>query len=80
MDINEVLVVLSEIEQDDTVPRNIRSKVREATVILQEPTVRTKRVKVDHIIQELDDLGNDPNLPAHTRTQIWEVISNLESV
>ncbi len=80
MEIQEVLGVLSQIEQDDTVPKNIRLKVKEASLILQDNNAKVQQVKVDKIIQELDDLGNDSNLPMYTRTQIWGVISSLESM
>jgi uncharacterized protein (UPF0147 family) len=28
----------------------------------------------------MDDLANDPNIPLHGRTLIWNVISQLETV
>ncbi|HLC55185.1 MAG TPA: UPF0147 family protein [Candidatus Nanoarchaeia archaeon] len=80
MYIQDAIDILNQIEQDDTVPKNIRYKVKEASALLQDGDGKVQQVKVDRIIQELDDLGNDPNLPVYTRTQIWGVISSLESV
>ena len=40
-----------------------------------EPTVRASTV-----ISILDEISNDPNIPIHARTLIWNVLSELESV
>ncbi|MEK6904722.1 MAG: UPF0147 family protein, partial [Nanoarchaeota archaeon] len=75
MDISDVIAILSQIEEDSTVPKNIRSKVRNASSMLQQNDGKAAEVKIDRIIQELDELGSDPNMPMYTRTQIWEIIS-----
>jgi len=31
-------------------------------------------------LQELDDISSDPNMPSYVRTQIWNVVSQLESI
>jgi hypothetical protein len=31
-------------------------------------------------ISILEDLSNDPNIPLHTRTLIWNVASQLETI
>ncbi|MBU7043642.1 MAG: UPF0147 family protein, partial [Theionarchaea archaeon] len=28
----------------------------------------------------LDDISNDPNMPMHTRTIIWQVLTELERI
>ena len=28
----------------------------------------------------LDDISNDINMPTHARTEIWQIISELESI
>ncbi|MEK6861465.1 MAG: UPF0147 family protein [Nanoarchaeota archaeon] len=77
--VQEIISILSLIEEDNTVPKNIRTKIKSAMVILEEPNGQSLDVKFDKIIQDLDDLSNDPNLPPYTRTQIWNVVSTLES-
>jgi len=79
MKVNGALEILSLIEQDATVPKNVRVKIRDAITILEDRNGQSVEVKCDKIIQDLDELSNDPNLPPYTRTQIWNVVSTLES-
>ncbi|MGL6298455.1 MAG: UPF0147 family protein, partial [Methanobacteriaceae archaeon] len=32
------------------------------------------------VISMLDEISNDPNIPIHARTLIWEILSKLESI
>lgn len=79
VDINEVVGALLAIEQDKSVPKNVRLKVKDAMNSLTESNGKSTEVKVDQVIQRLDELSDDPNLPPYTRTQIWNVVSTLES-
>ena len=77
MDINEILSVVSQIEQDSTVPKNVKTKIKEIIAILQQDL--DAAVRSNKILQELDDIADDPNMPAYTRTQIWSIVSALET-
>ncbi len=76
---NRVDQILQHIMEDTSVPRNIRRATEESRNILskddEDPTVRASTV-----ISILDEISNDPNIPIHARTLIWEVLSELESV
>ena len=37
-------------------------------------------VRVSEVIARLDEISNDPNIPVHARTLIWEILSKLEAV
>lgn len=76
----EILESLSQIEQDLTVPKNIRSKIKAAMDALQQEKELTLDLRVNKALQELDDLSDNPNIPVYTRTQIWNVVSQLESI
>lgn len=71
--------ILTHIMEDTSVPRNIRRAAEESKNILtqedEEPTIRASTV-----ISILDEISNDPNIPIHARTLIWNVLSELESV
>ncbi|MCE8427705.1 MAG: UPF0147 family protein [Candidatus Methanoperedens sp.] len=77
--VKQCVVVLERIVNDDSVPRNIR---RSADVmknmLLNEKEPASVRVAM--VISKLDDIGNDPNVPIHTRTLIWGLSSQLETV
>ena len=72
---NEIQQMMEDILADRAVPRNIRAKVEEAL----------KKVKLSNVtalseaIYFLDDISNDVNMPDHTRTDIWHLISLIES-
>ena len=74
----EVVALLNQIEDDFTVPKNIRSKIKIMIKFLNEEECDLA-LKIDKSLQELDEISDDPNVPSYTRTQIWSVVSLLES-
>ena len=72
----KVKVLMEEIVNDRTVPRNIREAVKSALDCLSED--KELAVKIDSAIQILEEISNDLNMPIYTRTQIWNIISALE--
>jgi len=78
-DVIKVIELLSVIEEDTSIPRNVKVKVQLALSTLQNTNGKPIDVLCDKVLQELDEISDDPNLPAHTRTQIWNVVSTLES-
>ena len=71
--------VLDQLAEDTSVPRNIRSGATDA----KERLLQTKEamdVRAASAIFILDELANDPNIPLHGRTLIWNIISQLETV
>lgn len=69
---------LSEIQGDISVPRNVRVKI-EAIISTLEEDIELL-IKVNKALNELDEIANDTNLQAYTRTQIWNVMSVLEKL
>ena len=71
--------VLDHIANDNSVPRNIRRSANEILATLRkedEPLF----VRTSSSISILEDISNDPNIPLHTRTLIWNVASQLETI
>ncbi len=77
--LRNIIDILSQIEKDFTVPKNVRIKVKNAYAFLGEGETSVA-VRVDKSLQELDDISDDPNVPSYVRTQIWNVVSLLESI
>lgn len=73
-----VITSLNEIQEDITVPRNVRTKIEAIINTLKEDIELS--IKVNKTLNELDDISNDVNLQAYTRTQIWNVMSVLEKL
>ena len=65
------------LANDNGVPRNIRKGATDAKTRLLD-TKEAMDVRATSAIVILDDLANDPNIPLHGRTLIWNVISQLE--
>ncbi len=70
---------LDRISNDDTVPRNIRRSAENIKKVLSNEK-ESLSVRAAMVISALDDIGNDPNVPIHTRTLIWGLSSRLESI
>lgn len=77
-EMDTVIKSLSEIQEDATVPRNVRTKIEAIVIKLKENTEVS--IKVNKTLNELDELANDVNLQSYTRTQIWNVMSALEKL
>ena len=77
--IKNILESLTLIEQDNSVPRNVREKVKNSILCLEEENLEIA-IKINKSLQELDEVSDDPNIPTYTRTQIWNVVSLLESI
>lgn len=77
--INQIIFVLDDIAEDNSVPRNIRRGAKESKMLILNEK-EAKDVRMASAIYILDDLANDPNIPLHGRTRIWSLISQLEMV
>jgi len=70
----DIIEIMESILDDRMVPRNIRAKVDEAIAKVRGSTITT----LSEAIYLLDDISNDVNMPEHTRTDIWQIISMIE--
>jgi len=77
--IEQILQMLTELSGDRKVPRNVRCVITDAIRELKK-TDDNITAKVNTTISLLDEVSNDPNIQGYTRTQIWNVVSLLESV
>ena len=77
--INQVITVLDPLGEETSVPRNIRRGAAKAKdLILNSPDAFD--VRVASAIFILDELANDPNIPLHGRTLIWNILNQLETL
>ncbi|MCL2510362.1 MAG: UPF0147 family protein [Methanomassiliicoccaceae archaeon] len=75
--VKHVIDILDNLAEDTSVPRNIRKGATDAKTRLMD-TKNAMDVRATSAIIILDDLANDPNIPLHGRTLIWNIISQLE--
>ena len=77
MEIEPINKLLDEINEDRSVPKNIRKSVMEAKEHLNNEK-NDMKVRVSTAVSILDEISNDTNIPTYTRTQIWNIVSMLE--
>ncbi|MBS3163001.1 UPF0147 family protein [Candidatus Woesearchaeota archaeon] len=70
---------LNAILDDESMPKNVRSKIEVAICALQDCSVE-ESLRANKAIQELDDVSDDPNMPSYVRSQLWTIISQLETL
>lgn len=76
--LDDIIAVLKELCEDNTVPRNIKAKFEEIASALNEKEEIS--IKVNKALHNLDEIGDDTNLQPYIRTQIWNIVSMLEKV
>jgi len=77
--IAEICNGLDMLYEDNSIPRNIRREAEEVKKTLLNNTGPLD-VRVATATARLDELANDPNIPLHGRTLIWNIMSRLEEI
>ena len=78
-DLQEVIDYLEELQGDSTVPKNIKSKLKEMVSELKN-NEKDVSLKVNKCLSELDEICEDSNLQPFIRTQLWGIASMLEKL
>ena len=66
------------ILEDGTIPKNMKLKIDNVLGILNSESEIT--LKINKVLNELEEISNDTNISSHLRTQMWNLISSLEGV
>jgi len=77
--VKQALVVLGQVSEDGTTPRNIRRAAKEAVGALNLKEY-THAVRASNAVSILDEILQDPNMPPYTRVRLWNVMSLLEAI
>lgn len=73
-----VMDALNEMVGDNTVPKNIKTKIDTIIKLLSCETEIP--IKVSRALHEMEEISEDVNIQPYTRTQLFNVVSLLESV
>ena len=78
-DIEQVLEFLSQIQQDQSIPKNVRIKLK---IVFETLSIENKDIslRIDQTLQEMDEISENPNIPIYAKTQLWSVVSLLEEL
>lgn len=74
--IAEIIFALQELEEDGTVPKNVKEKIGTTIRLLNEES--DKSIKVSRALQSLEELTEDMNMESYIRSQIFNIVSMLE--
>jgi uncharacterized protein (UPF0147 family) len=77
-EVEGILEAIHDLREDNTVPKNLKNKLGNVTNILKEDTELS--IKINKALNELEDVSDDVNLQPYVRTQIWNIVSMLETV
>ena len=78
MELNEISEMVGNLINDSTIPKNIRRALTEAKNRLDGPD--EENVKISAAIYVIESITEDINMPPHARTQIWAIMSALETL
>jgi uncharacterized protein (UPF0147 family) len=74
--LQNVIDLLQQMLEDNTVPKNVRAKIDKTILLLQKD--EEQKIKISRAMHELEEISNDTNMQSDTRTQIFNIISVLE--
>ena len=72
-------MMLQHMMEDSTIPRNIRRVADDTRKVLIDGS-QTMGLRAATAISMIDEISNDPNMPVHARTRIWELVSQMETI
>jgi len=78
MDFKKAIGTIGEISNERGLPNNVREMLHEAAGILKDD--KSEQERISSVVSMLDEASNDPNVPQHIRTRIWNLVSSLESM
>ena len=78
MNVKDISDMIADLVSDTTIPKNIRKALSDAKARLDGK--EEKSVKLSAAIYLIESVSEDINMPAHARTQIWAIMSALESL
>lgn len=76
--VGEIIELMEGVINDTQIPKNIRKTVAEARDRLRGGEELATRVS--SAVYSIEEISEDINMPMHARTQIWTIISALESL
>jgi len=77
--LSSVKEMLGGIKEDNSVPRNVRSKVSEMMINIGKSDCEVD-IKVSRLLNDLEEISEDPNLPSYTRSEILMTIGILSEM
>ncbi|MFB6292003.1 MAG: UPF0147 family protein [Candidatus Nanohaloarchaea archaeon] len=77
--INSVVARMRDMADSSSMPSNVAELLEEAASELEDED-KELSVRVNSAASLLDQISNDPNIKQHTRTEIWNLASQVEGL
>ena len=77
--LEQVKDALRTLSSDNTLPKNFKIKVENTLDILNNETIELS-LRINKALHSLDELTDEANIESFVRTQIWNIVSMLESI
>ncbi|HJJ27235.1 MAG TPA: UPF0147 family protein [Methanocorpusculum sp.] len=77
--IQRSIAMLQMLNEDPTIPRNVRKVADETMKILLDEKKQIS-LRASLALSKIDEVASDSNIPMHARTKVWEIASALEAV
>ena len=78
-ELDGVIEGIEDLVSDTTVPQNVRLKLTAIVKVLRDETV-DEAIRVNRVLDQLEEISNDVNIPSYTRTQLWNISCMLEMI
>lgn len=78
MSIENALIKINELKEDTMTPKGLKDKLDEIIEILKNKEEDT--IKINKALDVLDNISSENNVQPYIRTQIWNIVSILESI
>jgi uncharacterized protein (UPF0147 family) len=63
-----------------TIPKSIKNSMKEILIILKDEKVGEISVRVANAVSLLENMTQNHHIQSHIRTNVWQIISTLESI
>ncbi|HLC84749.1 MAG TPA: UPF0147 family protein [Candidatus Nanoarchaeia archaeon] len=77
-DFTSIIEALTEMQNDASVPRNVKSGIIQTIEALKQDADQS--IRINKALNKLEELTEDVNMQPYTRTQIFNVVSLLEMI
>ena len=78
-ELEEIISLLKELQDDSTVPKNVKAKLKDMEAELQSEEGELS-LKINKILSDVEEIANDINIPMFVRNQIFSLTSMLENM
>lgn len=76
--IQNAIEALEELKEDTNLPKNVKIKIVKIIIDLQ--ARGNSNLEINKVLSQLEEISEDMNLQAYTRTQLFNIVSILEGV